>query len=431
MGPRFGRCSRPYLRSDGKTRGARSPFGVTVAFLIAAATGCAADGDGEIGQPPPWTTTEACPALPPMAGFVTRADAALVVGNRPFRALGANLYYLQQLFSYAQQPGGDRFRMQAEAALDALVCLGIPVARTNAFNDGQDEGSAIRLGPDAFQEHALRGLDQAVAAAKARGIRLVLTLTNNWPEYGGLDAYARWAGKQHDDFFGDAQMLGYWKSHADQLVDRVNTATGVRYRDEPAILAWEIGNELRCRSCLGTDRYVQTVQGLAQHLKARAPFQLVSDGGEGYDDSPGLYRGLSDRRVVSGDEGASFSKLAALPELDLLSYHFYAGAWGLSSNDATVWIEQHERVARAAGKVAYLGEFGHDLPPDTDAERSRVYHRWLTRLFDAEAGTMGILWQLVPAVRTGMGERAVAVVFDDDRDSLGVLAFWARRASVE
>lgn len=40
-------------------------------------------------------------------------------------------------------------------------------------------------------ERVMCALDWVVAAAKARGLRLILTLTNYWPEYGGLAQYVR------------------------------------------------------------------------------------------------------------------------------------------------------------------------------------------------------------------------------------------------
>ena len=131
--------------------------------------------------------------------------------------------------------------------LDDLVCLSLPVARIWGFNDSKDASSIRRSPEEGFREEGLRGLDQAVWEAKRRGIRLVIPLVNNWGEYGGLPAYAAWASKAfggtytHDDFFTNPQMKQWWKDYVYMLVNRVNTFTGVAYKDEPAILAWEIG----------------------------------------------------------------------------------------------------------------------------------------------------------------------------------------------
>src|SRR5262249_1158800 len=205
-----------------------------------------------------------CPPLPAVRSFVQRDGAELRVDGAQFRAAGGTIYYLQQLFAYAEQ-GNSGAGAVATETLDAAVCMGMDVVRTWAFNDTTDS-AGIRPAPGMYNEPGLRGLDRAIAEAKSRGIRVILTLTNNWPDYGGLDAFAGWAGKQHDDFFVDAQMKAYWKDYATMLANRVNTVTGVAYRDEPAIFAWELGNELRCPSCRGTRLLVDTEQELAQHL---------------------------------------------------------------------------------------------------------------------------------------------------------------------
>jgi mannan endo-1,4-beta-mannosidase len=311
--------------------------------------------------------------------------------------------------------------------LDDLVCLSLPVARIWGFNDTQDR-SAIRRSPEeGFREAGLLGLDQAVWEAKRRGIRLIIPLVNNWGEYGGLPAYAAWANNRtpgaaysHDDFFSSPEMKQWWKDYAFMLVNRVNTFTGIAYKDEPAILAWEIGNELRCASCRGTTRVPDTVDELATFLKQVAPNQLVSDGGDGFDDDEAPYAGLTNLYAVRGDEGASFSKLARTESLDMLSYHFYPLNYGLSTpRDAQIWIERHQALATISGKVAYLGECGFLAP---DAERAQSYDAWLRHLFGLSDGQLGLFWQLSPAGR--VNNDGFAVYSRRDDATAGILARW-------
>ena len=239
------------LTSLGRRGEAASP-GYACALLLAIAfltSGCGGEGPSEPEPPPPVRADElvntGCPPLPPISGFVGRADGALLLnGITAYRATGTNLYYLQQLLSYAQQEQDPQALEAVREVLDDLVCLSLPVARIWGFNDSQDS-SSIRHSPgEGFREEGLRGLDQAVWEAKRRGIRLILPLVNNWAEYGGLPAYATWAAKLYgspvsrDDFYRDAQMQQWWKDYAFMLVNRVNSFTGIRYRDEPAILAW-------------------------------------------------------------------------------------------------------------------------------------------------------------------------------------------------
>jgi mannan endo-1,4-beta-mannosidase len=121
------------------------------------------------------------------------------------------------------------------------------------------------------------------------------------------------------------------------------------------------------------------------------PNHLIADGGEGFDDEPSLYPGLETSSVVSGDEGTSFHTLAEAPEIDLVSYHLYPESWKLTDEQATQYIDAHESIARAAGKVAYMGEFGLLTG---DGFRAQTYEQWLDRLFMANGGSLGLVWQL-------------------------------------
>jgi mannan endo-1,4-beta-mannosidase len=371
-----------------------------------------------------------CQALPLVRSFVAKDGSDLSLNGRRFRALGANVYYLQQLFAYGEQ-GNERAAEQARQALDQTVCMNIPVVRTWAFNDTTDS-AGIRPSPGVYREQGLKGLDRAVAEAKLRGLRVILTVVNNHEHYGGLWKYAEWAGKTHDDFFrGDATMKGYWKDYVDLLANRVNTFTGVAYKDEPAILAWELANEFRCPSCKGNSTpFVDTVRELARHAKAALPKHLIADGGEGFDDVPSLYPGLSDTYVVRGDEGVSYSKLLQVDELDMLSYHLYPRHWRMNAGrDVQIWIDGHETLAKLAGKVPYLGEFGYD-PEDAatrDATRAPVYEAWMSRLFEQNDGALGLLWQVIPASRLGNADDGFGVVYDVHGSTVPVVSAWARR----
>lgn len=367
-----------------------------------------------------------CPPLPPIVGFISRGDASLMTdGLSPFRATGSNLYYLQQLLTYAQQDSDTKLAAAVGEVLDDLVCLSLPVARVWGFNDTADR-SAIRRGPDAFQESGLRGLDQAIWEAKRRGIRLIIPLVNNWADYGGLPAYAAWASRRdgtvhvHDDFFSDPAIRQWWKDYVATLAARVNTFTGIAYRDEPAILAWEIGNELRCPSCRGTTRLVDTIRELADFLRTAMPNHLIADGGEGFDDHPGLYLGIGNGYPIRGDEGSSFSRLAELDDLDMVSYHLYPKSYGLeSTRDIEIWIQRHQSIAAVFGKVAYLGECG-DVASDVD--RANSFDAWLRHLFDENGGPIGLMWQLLPNAR--LANDGFSVWSRRDRATAWILSRW-------
>ena len=142
----------------------------------AVAAGCDDEPPAAPSRPTPSRSTRArtpaarrCRRSPASSGA---SDGALLLDSvTPYRATGTNLYYLQQLLSYAQQDQDPQALQAVGEVLDDLVCLSLPVARIWGFNDSKDTSSIRRSPEEGFREEGLRGLDQAVWEAKRRGIR--------------------------------------------------------------------------------------------------------------------------------------------------------------------------------------------------------------------------------------------------------------------
>ncbi|MGH9854726.1 MAG: hypothetical protein ACREBD_33250, partial [Blastocatellia bacterium] len=391
--------------------------------------------------------------------FVTSASGELMIGTREFRFAGANTYYLQPEIAYNNTAG-------VREALDKALALGMTVARTIGFNDhpyknddarcggltseiGGSDPATIQLRPGVFCEPNLVALDQAIAEAKARNIRLIVYLTNNFTAYGGIRRYVQWrlgaapTDEQVGMFYTDATIREWFKNYVTMLLNRTNSVTGVRYKDEPTILAWELGNELRNRTSIASERarraddLLAWTREMAGHIKSVDSNHLVADGGEGFDDNAANYPGLSNTYAVRGDESCSFNRLAREPLIDLLSYHLYPPNWGLNDDrDVEIWIRVHEQLARAAGKAAYLGEFGRRPggdPPNCDAApgrafdatRAGIYDRWLRWAVEEYCTAGQLVWQLAYDARTDCD--GFAVYFPRDAQTNFVL--WRYAAS--
>lgn len=317
--------------------------------------------------------------------FVTRQGSQLMLAGCPFRFVGTNVYFLQPEMAYGNRAG-------VIETLDTMVMLGMSVARIWAFNDNDPERdpAAIQVEPGVYREESLVALDQVVTEAKKRNIRLILTLVNNWPDYGGIARYVQWYQAQcncqanHNDFYTNETMKGWYKDYVRMLL--------IRYHNEPTILAFELGNELRNPGGDPND-LLAWQEEMAAYIKSLDPNHLVADGGEGFDDEAQLYPGLSNPYAVRGDEGASYHRLIHQPNIDLVSYHLYPNKWGLNDeSDVEIWIRVHEVLARQAGKVAYLGEYG---VLGNDALRGSIFERWLTLTLADTQSAGALVWGLV------------------------------------
>ena len=67
--------------------------------------------------------------------------------------------------------------------------------------------------------NCLQSLDFVVSEAKRYGIRLILTMANNFKDFGGKAQYVQWAKDAgqwvsgEDDFFTNTMVKNYYKNH--------------------------------------------------------------------------------------------------------------------------------------------------------------------------------------------------------------------------
>lgn len=126
------------------------------------------------------------------------------------------------------------------------------------------------LGPGKFNEEAFRALDNMMAIAAKHGIRVIIPLMDNWPWMGGRAEYAGFRGKEKDEFWTDRELRDDFKKTISYLINRTNTITGIRYKDDKALLAWETGNELTSTPEWAAD--------IAAYIKGLDSNHLIIDG---------------------------------------------------------------------------------------------------------------------------------------------------------
>jgi mannan endo-1,4-beta-mannosidase len=336
------------------------------------------------------------------AGFVVRDGADLKLDGKRFRFGGSNNYYLM----YKSRTMVDDVFADAKAA-------GFTVLRTWGFLDiGNSDGSNSVAGiadgvyfqywdgdSPAYNDGAngLERLDYVLAAARAAGIKLVVPLTNNWRDFGGMDQYVRWAnGQYHDDFYTNPTIRGWYKDWISHVLNRVNTITGVAYKDDPTVMTWELGNEPRCvgsnvyprsPNCT-TDTLVAWADEVSRHIKSVDRRHLVSVGDEGFfcdgPDAP--------HWTANCGDGVDTVRFGKLPAIDVMSYHLYPDHWGTDAAWGTEWIKRHSAEAAKVRKPVMLGEFGLR----DKSTRNPVFREWTDAAISS--GADGFLYWILSGI---------------------------------
>ncbi len=210
--------------------------------------------------------------------FVRRDGDVLKDGEHEFRFISfniPNLHYVEDDMRFEQSMP---FRLpdafEIDDALGAIEQMGGQVVRTYTLAvkkaDDPPELPRYILGPGQFNEEAFKTLDAVIAAAHRHRVRLIIPFVDQWSWWGGTAELAAFRGKKPDEVWTDPQVIQDFKDIITFVVNRVNTVTGVRYRDDKAILAWETGNELHSPPAW--------TKQIVAHIKSLDSQHLVLDG---------------------------------------------------------------------------------------------------------------------------------------------------------
>ncbi|MBO9576344.1 MAG: cellulase family glycosylhydrolase [Sphingobium sp.] len=412
------------------------------------------------------------PAAP--SPFVRRAGTGFVLNGKPYRYVGANMWY----GAYLGAPGakGDRARLTRE--LDRLKAIGVTNLRLLA--SGEDGPLKHSVHPTFHGKDGppnadlLTGLDFLLAEMGKRGMTAVLYLTNFWEWSGGMMTYLSWVndGRYMDagdpdhpwpafanataEFYATPKAVALMQDWVRTVVGRTNSITGKPYKDDPAIMAWQLCNEPRPGGDTATGQrllsaYLAWAQGTARLIKSLDPNHLVSIGSEG------LKGALENAEI--------YKTLHAMPEFDYLTAHIWPQNWewvdaqdlaGTSAKGlalATDYVDKHVGFAKELGKPLVIEEFGWPrdgggYDPVSSTHSKDGYYRMIYTAVEASARSGGPLagsnfWAWSGAGRAAHGDHEWRVgdpllgdpphepqgwygVFDGDKTTIALIEEHAR-----
>ena len=307
--------------------------------------------------------------------FVTVKDGHFQRDGKPYTYVGTNFWYGPILASEGR--GGDIERLQRE--LDTLKALGLTNLRTLVGGDGADGvfsrvEPTLQTAPGVYNDTLLIGLDRFLVELGKRDMQAVLYINNSWEWSGGYGQYLEWAT-------GEKTLIplidGYWPfmqqmrgfqtcteaqelyfNHLKNIVGRTNTITGKHYSADPAIFAWQLGNEPRCFSDDPEirDGFIGWMTKAAAIVKELDPNHLLSTGNEG------LMGSEEDIELVR--------RINSIPGIDYMTIHIWPYNWGWAKADSleedlpaaiektSAYIGLHKELALELGLPVVCEEFG-------------------------------------------------------------------------
>jgi mannan endo-1,4-beta-mannosidase len=326
--------------------------------------------------------------------FVKTSETEFTVGGKPFFVTGVNNHYL----TFGSQD-------EVTRVLDDAVAMGANVVRTflqpvigsldgsiatiwnwrleaDAYNLGVkgtyllhwDPGESAMAVNDSA--NGMQKVDFLIAEAGKRRLRLIIAFLDFWTYTGGAQQMRAWYGSTDESgfFFRDPRTkrdYGTWVSH---VVQRVNPLTGLAYRDDPTIMAWELMNEGNARP--EALRLAWTAE-MSAYVKSLDPNHLVSSG------HANVTEKLSDLTI---------------PTLDFGTWHGYPLYYKLTVQQFKDVITKFCQLAAGAKKPVLLEEFGYARSNPDSAE---AYAMWLDTLTRDPNCAGWIVWRLVSRQDSG------------------------------
>lgn len=315
-----------------------------------------------------------------LQNFITRRGDKLMDGDKEFRFIGANMPGLLVPYDFTMRIP-ERMALptpwEQEDGIKTLVQMNLRVARTWCLPMRKPEEKAADggmtqhyvQGPGQINDQSFRVIDNLLALGNRYGVRFILSLSAAQDHYhGGFGTFAAHRGKRRAEFWTDPQLKQDYKDTVRLIIERKNTVTGVPYKLDKAILAWQFGNEIE----EATEPWCAE---MAAYFKSLDPNHLIIHTWSNH--------ALDPERLD--------------PNIDICNRHYYAGG------KKTFAERCREDRSRVKGKRPYVvGEYGPYIDGKNFTNENVVakHREFLTAV--EESGTSGaLIWSMYFHHRNG------------------------------
>jgi mannan endo-1,4-beta-mannosidase len=348
------------------------------------------------------------------SSFVQRCGIHFCLDGKTYYFAGANTY---DVFTLGGSYGDTEKEYMNKTRIDnhfaQLKTDKVKVLRLWMFSHEDWHGFEKTKGKYNEQQFAL--FDYVIESAKAHDVRLIPVFENYWEAYGGIDTRLKWEGLSGGHpgrraFFDKTKCPGCftgYKNYVSYALNRTNHYSGIKYKDEPTIFAWELMNEPRHQDASADENKSGKtlrawVDEMGSFIKGIDSKHLLGTGLEGHESRYGF----------GGDEGNPFVYIHQSPYIDFTSAHPYpTEEWAnldLAKTKTLIraWINDSHQVV---GKPFFMGEFNFK-----NVNRSTWWSQVYTDFEAADGDGSAFWWYLDPgntasdnySVKTGAPELA-------------------------
>ncbi|MGB4773146.1 MAG: cellulase family glycosylhydrolase [Chitinophagaceae bacterium] len=341
------------------------------------------------------------------AGFVKVSQGRFLRNGKPYTFMGTNFWYGINLGSTGE--GGDRERLVRE--LDRLEEIGVKNLRVMAGSEGPDDQPyrmlpSLQTAPGKYNEDLLKGLDFLLTEMAKRDMVAVMCMNNFWNWSGGMGQYLVWAGAADSipypppapngnwstyqeftaQFYSNEKAVKMFEDHLRFIISRTNSITGMPYREDPAIMSWELANEPR--GVNNKKDFSIWLDKTSAFIKSLDTNHLVTTGSEGNTSNAYAGTDMVNDHVYKG--------------IDYATIHIWVQNWGYydpakadstygpAVNYAKGYLQDHLMRAAMLGKPVVLEEYGisRDLNNHAAGTPVTIRDQYYTAVFDMVAGNI-------------------------------------------
>jgi mannan endo-1,4-beta-mannosidase len=325
---------------------------------------------------------------PPSPDFVVKQGQHLYLNGGRWNPVGVNSY---DLLAQSQQT--------IDSRLTDLAQGGDNTVRTWCFD--KDGG---------ISDATLSKLAATLDAARARGLRVICTLANALPDYGGEGYFT----PKGEDFFTSPTAQARYRAQVQRVLD-YRDANGVRLADNPAVLAWDLLNEPRSTPGSPPGSVSAWAEQMGTFVDSLDQRHLVTIGAEGFQ------AGYPANTALAGPPGSDFATLCGVPSITLCSAHLYPKYLpGPAYSEQIGQVMQAWRLsANNLNKPVIIEEVGYSLSNGDTLTGRHAFYDNVARAVNNSDIDGALLWNL-----GSKADNSFTLAFGN-YDSDRVLSAWA------